>query len=516
MQTRGRSFLKKALIVLAILIAVLLILPWFIHVDSYRPQIISEIQSLTGWRVEMGQLSIRFLPKLSVVVQNFALKNPPGFPSGNFITAVQISANLKIWPLLHRQVVIDSIEIQKPVILLLSMGGDWNFETPARRSIRKASASTVPFQATASEIVLTGARIMLAHVSRMGQLSPPSLDAEDAVIDLKTVRLGPRIEPAAAPQIGMEGARFLRMVNLEGGRPVQSSAPSQFTAHGSLHAKSLRFRQVILTHLKSGLNLEPGLLSWSPIAFDAYNGKGAGSFQADLTRPDAPYKISLKLTGVDVAKLLAAFPGGSGKLTGTLNATSQFSGDFAGREDPWAGKQADGQLMILRGKIPNLKLSGNILQMMRIAGVGPASGDISSFSSITADFKLRGGILSSRSITLVGNGLEAAGQGSADLNRSPDPGLNYQGVAHIRAASTPLTNALSSLVQIPIHNGMLDLPFRVGGTLNQPKFTVQPPGGLAGNWGGANPSQTPPNNPNNLIQGILGLFGNNPPSKRHP
>lgn len=506
MPTKGKSLLKKILLVVLILIVVLLIVPFFINVDRYRPEIISELERVTARRVGMKRLSVRFLPKISVVVQDFALGNPPGFPASNFITAQKVSANLEIGPLLHRQIVVESVEIQKPVITLLSKGEQWNFASPAANAIRKASYS-IPFQATVGEVVISGADVALGHVLTSGEASPPALEATDAVIDLKSVNLGTTVSPASASPDGASTGIPLRMASLETGGGLPSTNANPVTAHGSLSAKVLRYGQINLTNLKSNLSLDPARLSLNPFSFDAFAGKGAGDFQMNLARANSPYQLSLNLTGIDMAKLMTAFPGGSGKLTGTLNANCIFSGDFAGRLDPWTGKQGDGKLTIVRGRVPNLKLSRNILEMMKIAGLGPTSGDITSFSSISADFELRGGLLSSRMITLLGNGLNANGNGSTDLNRNPDPTLNYMGVARIKAAATPLTSALASLTRIPIHNGLVDLPFRVTGTLNQPKFDVKPPEGIASGFTSAGRRQGAPNSPGNLIQGIIGLFG---------
>ncbi|HUY13749.1 MAG TPA: AsmA family protein [Terriglobia bacterium] len=514
MANRGKSILKKFLIAFAILIAILLILPWFIHVDRYRPEIISEIERVTGRRVELGRLSVRFLPKISVVVQDFSLGNPPGFPSGNFITATAVSANLAIGPLLHHRLVAGSIQIKKPVIMLVSKGEQWNFASPPMPAIRNASYS-ISFQATVKEIVISDAHMMLAHVLPSGEISPASLEAMDATIDLKSVSLGGPVTSTFGSSTGLAPGISYRLASLHAGGDFQSTSPPQVTAHGSLAVKTLRFNQVNLTNLKSNLALDPARLSLNPISFDTLDGKGKGDFQMDLAHPNSPYQLSLNLTAVNVAKLLAAFEGGNGKMTGTANADCRFSGDFAGSADPWIGKHVDGNLTILRGRVPDLKLSKDILQMMKIVGIGPTTGDISSFSSLSADFELRDGLLSSRTITLFGNGLNATGQGSTDLNRAPDPTLNYQGVAQIKAARTPLANALSSLVQVPIRNGMVDLRFHVNGTLNQPKFVVEPPPGLAPLLGGgANRNQATPNPPPNLIQGIMGLFGKKAPAKK--
>jgi AsmA-like C-terminal region/AsmA family len=508
MASRGKSVLKKLLIVVLVLVAVLLVLPLFINVDRYRPEIVSEIERQTGRRAEMGGLSVRFLPKISVVVKNFALGNPPGFPTGNFVTAAKVSANLEIGPLLHRQLVVESVDVENPDITLLSKGEQWNYATPAANSVRNASYS-IPLQTTVGEIVISGAHVTLAHVLSSGEVTPAALEATDVRIDLKPVNLGTLVAPASLSPARPDHGIPLRLISFDVGA-LPPTTRNQVTAQGSLTAKVVRYSQVNLTDLESNIALDPAQFALNPFSFKVFGGKGSGSFRMNLARADSPYQLSVNLAAVDVAKLLAAFPGGSGKMTGSLQANCQFSGDFAGQRDPWAGKQADGKVTIVRGRVPDLKLGRDVIDMMKVAGFGPTSGDITSFSSISADFALQGGVLSSRSIRLVGNGLNATAQGSANLEAEPNPTLNYTGVAQVKAAATALTNALSTLVRMPIHNGMVDLPFQVSGTLNTPKFHVQPPAGLL------SPANTKnkPNSPDNVIQGLMGLFGKKRPTKQ--
>src|ERR1700686_4471821 len=125
---------KTGLIVVGIagilLLAFIFVVPALIRVDRYRPEVISYLQEKTGKQVEIGRLALTFFP-LSIHIDNFGVKNPPIFPSGYVVQVARIDAELSLGALLHRQVAINSLVLEDPVLHLTSdPDGPWNFENP--------------------------------------------------------------------------------------------------------------------------------------------------------------------------------------------------------------------------------------------------------------------------------------------------------------------------------------------------------------------------------------------------
>src|SRR4029077_16541385 len=140
MAIRRRTGLIVVGIVALLLLALIFVGPALFNVERYRPQVISYLQKKTGKQVEIGRLALTFFP-VSLHIDNFGVKNPPIFPSGYVVQVARIDAELSIGALLHRQVVIKSLDLEGPVINLTSdPDGPWNFENPQS----KVSQNTFP------------------------------------------------------------------------------------------------------------------------------------------------------------------------------------------------------------------------------------------------------------------------------------------------------------------------------------------------------------------------------------
>ena len=210
--------------------------------------------------------------------------------------------------------------------------------------------------------------------------------------------------------------------------------------------------------------------------------------------------MDAQLKGVNVAEFLNAFPQAKGMMTGTLDGTAKMNGAVTHSSDPLVGITGSGQASIRNGRMPSLQLGSNLRSLAKMASVGPANGDPSSFSSLSTDFRIADARLSSNKITLVGNGVDVDGSGS--MTMAGDGTLDYQGDASLAASgSNPLGTVLGGLAGAKFANGKMTFPFTVGGTFAKPKFSLK--GGAAGQ-SGAVPAAA--QEPVNVVRGISGLL----------
>jgi hypothetical protein len=186
-------------------------------------------------------------------------------------------------------------------------------------------------------------------------------------------------------------------------------------------------------------------------------------------------------------------------MTGTLDGTAKVSGTVTSSPDPLAGIDGSGQASIRNGKMPSLQLGSNLRALAKMASLGPANGDPSSFSSISADFKIANGRLSSNKITVVGNGVDVDGSGS--MTMAGEGTLDYQGDASLAAkdSNNPLANVLAGVSGAKMANGKMVFPFAVGGTFAKPKFSLK---GGGPTQGVAQEVQQPVD----AVRGIAGMF----------
>ena len=69
----------------------------------------------------------------SVRMDNVVIAEAPQFGSGPFASMQAIDASIKLWPLLHKQVELQSLDLKQPKVeLIRDAQGVWNFSTLGR------------------------------------------------------------------------------------------------------------------------------------------------------------------------------------------------------------------------------------------------------------------------------------------------------------------------------------------------------------------------------------------------
>lgn len=124
------KILKIIGIVVAILIVILIALPFLINVNSFRPKIESELTSALGRQVTVGNLSLSLLSG-NVEAENIAIADDPKFSKSPFVTAKSLKVGVEMMPLIFsKQLNITGITLQDPQITLLKTpAGTWNFSS---------------------------------------------------------------------------------------------------------------------------------------------------------------------------------------------------------------------------------------------------------------------------------------------------------------------------------------------------------------------------------------------------
>ena len=528
--SKGKKIaLGVVIFVVVILVGLAIVVPMLVDVDRYRPRVIAQIQEETGKPAEIGHLALTLFPTVSIRGDDFALGNPAGFPKGYFVKAQRIYAVVDARALWNRQVVITSLQLDTPVINLLSDArGNWNFENPTKpATVTKASASEPSLFSLGviSKVEITKGQLTAANLLHSDHVGPTYFEARNVSSQLAQVDLNAFISsgstPATEARLKAASARSvassLSQSFLEWTTLAYAVAPlPKPAAQGTLKADFLRFGSLQVTRLKSKVRLFPKQVFFDGVDFDLYGGHAAGDLSFNFAGQNARYSTNARLKGVNVAKLLEAFPDARGKMTGTMDGEMKLSGAVTHSPDPLAGMRGTGHVTVHNGQMPSVQLNKNLMLLARLSNLGPASGDPSSFSSISADLNIANDRLSSNKITVVGNGVEAEGSGS--MSMAGEGSLDYEGLAKVIAGQNPITGILTGFSGATFADGKLSFPFTIGGTLQNPKFVLKSAAGgakvgsaqdimnRAAGQQGAQPGQAQPHNPAELVQGIVGLF----------
>jgi uncharacterized protein involved in outer membrane biogenesis len=431
---------KTGLITAGISASLLLALVFFgtalIRVDRYRPQVISYLQEKTGKQVEIGRLALTLFP-VSIHIDHFGVKNPPIFPRGYVVKVARIDAELGVVALLHRRVAIKSLVLEDPVLNLTSdPDGPWNFENPQA----KVSQNTFPL-GVISRVQIKGGQLVASTLLPSDAAGPIFFEAHDISCDLEQVNLVEIINPSSSSMDGQ----------------------------GSLKAGLLRFGWMEARNLKSKFRLEARHVFFTDVKAEFYDGSAAGDLSFDLSGKNARFRTTARLSGINVAQLLAAFPNGGGKMTGKMEGDVQLAGEIEHTLRPLAGMHGAGHVTVRNGQLPSLKLNANLMKLAHFNDLGPAKNDPSAFNLMTTDLELDNQRISSRVIDIDGYGVDVDGSGNVSVSGSDE--LNYRGLAEITTKESFFTNTVARLSGAALKEGKLQFPFRIGGTIDSPVFS---------------------------------------------
>jgi uncharacterized protein involved in outer membrane biogenesis len=500
---------KIALVVLIFLVVIVaglaIVVPLLVDVDRYRPQVAAQIQRETGKPVAISRLTLTILPRVAIRVDDFSLGNPAGFPTGDFVKAKKIYAVVSASALLHHQVEILSLEFDG---LALNMWEDthgrWNFENPPRTATAPASPSAnggASFTlGVISRLRVARGQFTAASLLASGAPGPSLVEIHGAAIDLHDVNLNAMTATASlrAPASAPNGLAILK--GWFNTRVYAADTNGPAAAEGTMKADALLFGPINVTKLKSRIRLYPKQVYFDDLDLNCYSGSAAGKLTLNFGGANLAYALDAKVKDVKIAEFLDWFPQTKGLMTGTLEGAATMNGRVLKSADPLEGVTGVGTGTIRDGKMPSLQITGNLRSLARIAGVGPADGDPSSFSSLSADFRIADDKLSSSKIVLDGNGVDVNGSGS--LTMAGEGSLDYAGEASVAASgSNPLTAVLGGLAGATFADGKMTFPFTLGGTFARPKFSLK--GGAAGH---ESTSSANSEHEAKLVRGLSGLF----------
>jgi AsmA protein len=132
-------------VLVALLVIVALIAPFVIPVDWMKTALAERVKAATGrdLRIE-GPVRLSLLPTLGVSAEKVAFANAPGAASPDMARLAKLQLELKLWPLLARDIVVDRFVLTEPVIALeVDERGkpNWAFDAPAAAPAQPAPAS---------------------------------------------------------------------------------------------------------------------------------------------------------------------------------------------------------------------------------------------------------------------------------------------------------------------------------------------------------------------------------------
>jgi AsmA protein len=126
--------MKRLLIISGIIVGVLLLIiiavPLFINVDSFRPDLEKKLSAALNRQVHIGKLDASLLSG-GASASDITIADDPAFNKDPFLKAASVKVGVQLMPLIFsKQLKVTSLTIQKPDITLLkNAAGKWNYST---------------------------------------------------------------------------------------------------------------------------------------------------------------------------------------------------------------------------------------------------------------------------------------------------------------------------------------------------------------------------------------------------
>src|SRR5262249_32089603 len=155
--------------------------PHLIDINQYHNQIQAQLEKRLGRQVALGTMSLSLFPP-SFEVENATIAEDPHFATSRpFASTEKLAVSVQFWPLLHKEVEVKSLQLERPHIeLVRNAQGVWNFATlgeqpkpaaaqgpapaPSRSAPQQPVQAPTPTITTSPESKAPAGQITLAHL----------------------------------------------------------------------------------------------------------------------------------------------------------------------------------------------------------------------------------------------------------------------------------------------------------------------------------------------------------------
>jgi AsmA protein len=560
--------LRLIIIVVGVLVVLVLVAPFLIPVNQFRPTIEEKASEALGRKVQLGNLSLSLISG-SLAAENLSIGDDPKFSSSPFLTAKSLNVGVDLIPLLlSRSLNVTGIAIENPeVTLIRGAGGQWNYSSLGSaaakskpKSKSSSSSESVP-ELTIGKLELKDGRITIGSTNsrKRSTYDHVSVTASNVSITSKfpvtvTAQLpgggnlkldgdvGPFVE-ADADLTPLDAKLNVSSLNLASTGFLDPSLGlgglfdlvATVTSHnGEAETRGdAKLSKALLVgggspatvpldvnfNTKYNLRKDVGVLNPSTLKIGAAAARLSGTYQS----PGDETIVNVKIEGENMpARDLEAFlpalginlPKGASLAAGTLSTNLNVTG-------PTNKLVTNGTVGLFNAKIANFDLGSKMSTIDMLTGL--KTGQDLDIEKLTTNLRMAtNGLQADNFLAVVPALGNLTGAGTVDSKNN----LDFKMAATLANSATysssggaPVSGIGGILGAIGGGKGGCKgatIPFQIHGTTADPKF-VPDIGGIAasmlktqfgcvGNTAGK--SQQP--NPNNPIDALSGLFKKKP------
>ncbi len=231
--------LRIILIVVAVLIVLVLVAPFLIPVNQFRPTIEEKASAALGRKVQLGNMSLSLLSG-SLSAENLSIGDDPKFSSSPFLTAKSLNVGVEMIPLIFsKSLNVTGVTIDSPQVTLLhNAAGLWNYSSLGAKSqvgqtppaAKPAGSTSAPADLTIKKLELKNGSIVVGSTNSQKRSTYDHVDV--AASDVSIISRFPITVTADLPS----GGKF----KLDGTvGPIDQADTSLTPLSAKLHISSL-------------------------------------------------------------------------------------------------------------------------------------------------------------------------------------------------------------------------------------------------------------------------------------
>ena len=444
---------------------------WFFSGDGMRRALEQQATAWLGQPVRIKAARGQLFPRPGIGLSGVEV----GEPVRLTLSSVDLSTDLRA--LLNRRiedarVVISDSTIQMPLPFAIpEQDGSSTDETVTQSavqviSVREISLRDIHIRSRGREVrVSADSSLNGNHLT----LSRFTADSGSTSLQVKgEAELEPRVDAklqATANKIDIDELLAIAEAFTPERRAARRGAPSPpMKVVAQLKADTATAAGVQVTQFTTNMSLDGDRFTMSPMTFGLFGGSYDGSLTGRLGGSMSA-TLKSRLKGLDVAQL-AAFGGSPDTITGTLSGEGTFSAQGDDMAAVLANANGRGSASIVDGTIKRLNLVRTVVLFFgRPAPETAAATD--QFERIDASFSLANQILRADSFSM--HSRDADLRGSVTLNLETRA---LDGTIDMILSEELSAQAGTDLARYTQEGSRVVLPASVGGTLEQPRITI--------------------------------------------
>ncbi|HTG28061.1 MAG TPA: AsmA family protein [Methylomirabilota bacterium] len=516
---------RNILIAVGIVILILVIVPFLIPVNQFKPTIEAKASAALGRQVQMGNLSLSLFTG-SLSADNLAVADDPKFGQTPFLTAKAVRVGVAMMPLIFsRALNITSVTIKDPQVTLLhNPAGQWNYSSIGGAAANTANNQAAPPQNNSSselsveKLSLENGTIVVGYVGNpkrntydhvnveASAISTHSkfpvsvsadlpgggkfkLDGNAGPLNAADAALTPVDAKLTASSLNLGSTGFIEPNTGLGGLldldASLTSAQGQAETKGNAKLSKALFIQggspssvplVVDFDTKYDLAKQSGALNGTTLKISGANAQVSGTYN----NAGENTIVNVKVDGQNMpAKDLAAFlpavgirlPNGASIESGTLSENLTMAG-------PTTNLVTSGTAGIFSVKLAGFDLGSKMSSISAITGL--KSGKDLDIEKMTANLRMtRDGLRADNFIAILPAFGQIVGAGTIDAKNN----LDFKMAATLKSGIANVANPTGALTSVlgggssGCKNGVT-VPFKIEGTTADPKF-VPDVGGVA-------------------------------------